>query len=68
MGQQRLQLILLPQLRLMLQLELIFKLVTQRSIVETLRFEQRLQRLVVLQQVQQPRQQGLLQQVLQLFS
>jgi hypothetical protein len=52
----------------MLQLELIFKLVTQRSIVETLRFEQRLQRLVVLQQVQQPRQQGLLQQVLQLFS
>lgn len=68
MGQQRLQLILLPQLRLMLQLELIFKLVTQRSIVVTLRFEQRLQRLVVLQQVQQPRQQGLLQQVLQLFS
>lgn len=68
MGQQRLQLILLPQLRLMLQLELIFKLVTQRSIVVTLRFEQRLQQLVVLQQVQQPRQQGLLQQVLQLFS
>lgn len=58
---------LMPQLRLMLQLELIFMLATQRSIVVTLRFEQRLQRLVVLQQVQ-PRQQGLLQQVLQLFS
>lgn len=56
---------LVLQLRLMLQLELVFMLAILRSIVVTHRFKQRLQRLVVLQLVQ-PRQQELLQQV-QLF-